>query len=213
MRKVVAYVLCAVCLSCSAYAIVGNHRPQIGQVYCVNPGRKVPVFCDSKVKCEYEVGFRGMNCYTLDTLLLPGFFVKVIAPEGGTFKVQAKLTNRYIVSGYINSHFFEDGSMTCCNNVDFDTIDGRVNIPPVMEMISNVREILDADMPYCWGGATLEEIPLEPFYEFAHKYIDISKLKPMLLKIFKNVMLVVGLILPGCCIICQMVICPITLTK
>ncbi|MDR1595959.1 MAG: hypothetical protein LBR91_03510 [Puniceicoccales bacterium] len=164
MNRVVVMVLMLLNVA-KPFAVAFDKDLKVGNVYKINT--VVPVFSRPKVDFKYESGPRGSNCYELNTMLLPSFYV-LIEEElaNGTLGIAAKRDDSYLIRGYIHRKFLEDHAVDC-GNMDFFSISSDpTSVPSVEEIIDNVKNLLSLNVRYCYGGNSPVEVELNGIYKF-----------------------------------------------
>ncbi|MDR2737394.1 MAG: hypothetical protein LBB18_00415 [Puniceicoccales bacterium] len=139
---------------------------RVGDIYRIRDNIYVPVFMSPQTKFEYEVGFRGNNCYEMDTVLLPGFYVRIDEVfENGIIRVTATRDNSYSISGYIHRKFIV-ADMVHCAHARFESLYSPPTVPEIDEVIAEISKILSKRSEYCYGGNSPQEVSLDGLYEF-----------------------------------------------
>ncbi|MDR3274156.1 MAG: hypothetical protein LBS87_02370 [Puniceicoccales bacterium] len=163
MKKLLlTFMLTAMCglVPCVSFAIAA------GDTYMLREEKYVPLFASNGVSFRYKIGFRGMNCPALNTVLPPGSFVKVIdVCCDNTVHVSCKVSEAYSPEGFVHEKFFRHS---------MEPLDGALfeKTSPVRKILSveKICEMLDSfrgeEIPYAWGCNNLQELDLGDLYTF-----------------------------------------------
>jgi hypothetical protein len=126
----------------------------------------VPVFTQPSIEFYYEIGFRGNCCDAMDTVLLPGFYVRIDQIfKNGAVRVTATRDHSYLIRGYIHKKLIER-AMIPCAGVDFNSLNDPPKIPKISDVISAIDKLLNDRIEYCFGGNVPFEVNLDGLYKF-----------------------------------------------
>lgn len=142
-------------LFCLALAF-GLFRMHAGGMFVVKDGCYLPLFEKVEAERSYETGTHGSNCYSLDTVLLPGSVVELSSYKDGMVKVKCEMTEKVKHEGFIYASFIKD---FCKEFREGDV--KRTRSPMSLKEIRKVFErCLSENVPYCWGSNQFETVPL-----------------------------------------------------
>lgn len=144
--------------------------------YVVNEGCYIPVFETNESKFSYEVGEHGMNCYQLDTVLLPDTCLH-LSQEGTNDIIKVSYYcagDSSEHSGFIHSKLLSSCCKECeeCDHVECCKYS---DVQPMA--LSDIRALFDScineNIPYCWGANNINAIDLNDMYEFTADNKDV----------------------------------------
>jgi hypothetical protein len=170
MKRIILLSMALLCTS-EVFATVPTEDVNIGNVYKIDDGMFIPVFSKPGTEFKHESGSRMSDCRDLDTILLPGFHIRVEEIfEDGILRVTATADNSYVIRGYVHRKFVEDCTVDR-GRIDFKSLTVlRANVSSINEITTKIKNLLSMNVRYCYGGNCPYEIKLDGLYKFHSTY-------------------------------------------
>jgi hypothetical protein len=141
-------------------------HPRVGDVYQLKDDVFVPVFSKPGLDFEYESGLFGNNCYDLETVLLPGFYIQIQELlDDNIVEIIGTFNNSYIIRGYIHKYFIEN-EMHLRENLDFYSLKETRSVLSIGEIVAKLKVTSDEDWRYSYGCNMPCEVDLNSLYRF-----------------------------------------------
>lgn len=164
--KLQSFVCAFMMLVCGSFSCFGEESHKC---YVVKEGCYIPVFETNESNFSYECGEHGMNCYKLDTVLLPKTCLH-LSQDGMNDIIKVSYCcagDSSEHSGFIHSKLLSSCCKECegCDHVDCCKYN---DVQPMA--LSDIRTLFDRcineNIPYCWGANNVDAIDLNGLYEF-----------------------------------------------